>query len=531
MNIKRPILVGGLSLTAGLWLLDTLQNTVFDHTVLMGTLLLGAGGWWLRRKVTPAVLPALRTTPIDRTVLEQALAKVDAKVTQIEAELPEELRIAEHRQESHLDSSLWMQIHQIQAAREQVLSECDLRCDPSGKQTQLCLAIVGEKGTGKTALLNHLQTHWLPGLDSDVTLTEFSALVPSDASATQPELPSLATQDLVLLVVTGDITASTVQQIQTWLAEHHRVVLVFNKQDQYSPSDRSSIFHSLESRVSEWGDRVSVVSTAAAPSPIKVRRHQTDGQIKEHLESSEPDLTALLSQLSILVTEQVSSLVVATALRQAEGLQRQAQQILNGVRRDRALPMIDQYQWIAAAAAFANPLPSLDVLATAAINAQLISDLGGVYGQRFSLDQAKAAAGTLANLMLKLGLVELSTQALSVLLKSHAVTYVAGGMLQGMGAAYLTRLAGMTLIDYFEAQSFEAQSALDQPTQELSLEAVGQILQTVFQRMQRTEILKTLVQQGLDRFLPQAETALPAATTPSLMAESESSSVTLSAAS
>jgi len=78
---------------------------------------------------------------------------------------------------------------------------------------------------------------------------------------------------------------------------------------------------------------------------------------------------------------------------------------LNGVRRDRAPPVAEQYQWIAAAAAFANP-PALDLLATAAINAQLVMELGAIYQQKFSLQQAQAVAGTLGSD--KLGLVELS---------------------------------------------------------------------------------------------------------------------------
>ncbi len=106
----------------------------------------------------------------------------------------------------------------------------------------------------------------------------------------------------------------------------------------------------------------------------------------------------------------------------------------------RATPVIEQYQWIAAAAAFANPVPALDILATAAINAQMVMDLGNVYQQKFSLEQAQTVAGAMGSLMLKLGLVELSTKAVSTVLKSNAITFVAGGVVQGVSAAYLTLL-------------------------------------------------------------------------------------------
>jgi hypothetical protein len=172
---------------------------------------------------------------------------------------------------------------------------------------------------------------------------------------------------------------------------------------------------------------------------------------------------------------------------------------LNQVRRDRALPVIEQYQWVAAAAAFANPVPALDLLATAAISAQLVKDLGEIYQQKFSLPQAQAAAKTLGSLMLKLGLVELSTQTIGSILKGHAFTYVAGGAVQGVSAAYLTRLAGLSLIEYFQEQE-----ATDATGQAFNLERLGQTLQKVFASNQRAAFLQGFVQQVVGRLAPKS---------------------------
>jgi hypothetical protein len=86
---------------------------------------------------------------------------------------------------------------------------------------------------------------------------------------------------------------------------------------------------------------------------------------------------------------------------------------VNALRRQQAMPLVEQLQWVAGAAAFANPVPTLDLLATVAINGQLIMDLGKVYGFNLSLEEAKTAAGTLASLTVKLGLVELTSQLLT----------------------------------------------------------------------------------------------------------------------
>jgi hypothetical protein len=94
------------------------------------------------------------------------------------------------------------------------------------------------------------------------------------------------------------------------------------------------------------------------------------------------EITQLTQQLTQILIEERQQLVWATTNRKAVALKAEAKAVLNQVRRDRALPIIEQYQWIAAAAAFANPVPALDLLATAAINAQLVMDLGNCPGLR-----------------------------------------------------------------------------------------------------------------------------------------------------
>jgi uncharacterized protein (DUF697 family) len=200
------------------------------------------------------------------------------------------------------------------------------------------------------------------------------------------------------------------------------------------------------------------------------------------------------------LTQEEQQLVWATTFRATVALKAEVKTHLNNVRRDRALPIIEQYQWIAAAAAFANPVPALDLLATAAISGQLVIELGEIYQQKFSLQQAQTAAKTLGSLMLKLGLVELSTQTIGGILKSNAFTYVAGGAVQGVSAAYLTRLAGLSLIEYFQEQEQSETTATGQP---FNFDRLGQKLQMVFSSNQRTTFLQSFVKTAVGRILPE----------------------------
>jgi uncharacterized protein len=124
--------------------------------------------------------------------------------------------------------------------------------------------------------------------------------------------------------------------------------------------------------------------------------------------------------------------------------------------------------------------------------------------QKFSLPQAQAAAKTLGGLMLKLGLVELSTQAIGTILKGNAFTYVAGGAVQGVSAAYLTRLAGLSLIEYFQEQDVSEATG-----QAFNLERLGQKLQAVFQQNQRTAFLQGFVKQVVGRLIPDSPQPQP----------------------
>ncbi|MHC5833718.1 MAG: hypothetical protein ACYT04_000000101410, partial [Nostoc sp.] len=90
------------------------------------------------------------------------------------------------------------------------------------------------------------------------------------------------------------------------------------------------------------------------PIAIKVRKHEVDGAVEEWMEQAAVDIQQLTQQLGEVLAQQGQRLVCLTTMRKAGLLKAEAKNWLNATRRDRATPIIEQYQWIAAAAAFAN---------------------------------------------------------------------------------------------------------------------------------------------------------------------------------
>ncbi|NJN30802.1 MAG: YcjF family protein [Synechococcales cyanobacterium RM1_1_8] len=220
-----------------------------------------------------------------------------------------------------------------------------------------------------------------------------------------------------------------------------------------------------------------------------------------------------------MVAEPPQQLVWATLCHRANGLATAAKALLNQLRRQRASKAIEQYQWVAAGAAFINPVPTLDLLATAAVNSQLILDLSKIYRQPLSPDHAKTMATTLAEMLIKLGLVEVSSKLLGIALKSNGVTYLAGGLIQGASAAYLTRTVGQSLVEYFEL--LEVTGELPEVK---ALEQLQQVVQQTFQASRQSPMLQGFAKQALNRLRGETVKEMASGTASGAVGETASAS-------
>jgi uncharacterized protein len=473
VKLQRPILVGGLGLSFSLWILQSWHHSIVQLSEfgLFSALAVGGGLWLFRQNRPKNHLEQLDKMVVDRVTVETAIAKTEALINQLAQEAEN------HPALEHLREQI-----------TQLLLELD--------RQEIKVSVTGGKSVGKSTLIQVLESSLDKKISQKVSFQETAPLFreageKSDTAA----LTEVNKTDFVLFLTNGDLTDSEFQTLQQLKAVNQLTALVFNKQDQYLADERASVLLSLKQRM-----QGNVVATAASPIPIKVRKHEADGAVQEWMEQPAPDIQQLTQQLNEVLAQQEKQLVWSTTMRKTLALKAEAKNCLNGIRRDRATPVIEQYQWIAAAAAFANPVPVLDILATAAINAQMVMDLGNVYQQKFSLEQAQTVAGTMGSLMLKLGLVELSTKAVSTVLKSNAITFVAGGVVQGVSAAYLTRVAGLSLVEYFEQQEIAIDSATN-----LNLDKLRQTLQNVFQQNQQMAFLQGFVKQGVKRLLPETQ--------------------------
>ncbi|URR35407.1 YcjF family protein [Thermosynechococcus sp. HN-54] len=355
-----------------------LSGWVNDHPwgwVLI--LSLGLGYWYWRRSPAPPTNAALAQPTLHPQLLEKQLADTRILLQELPADRQASLQETHNRLQQRLDQSM----------------------------VEVC--VLGQSAHALKQVYYVVATLHLDG-----------------CTLQQQTLATVPQADLVLLTVTGALTASEFEMLRVLQAGHYHVLVVWCS-DMAQERDRVALhLHQQLQQLQVKPDQV-IAFTINNPQ-------------------------SLTSPLLHCLTQERANLVLAGTYRRAQQLHQQAQAALNQYRREGATLIIERYQWLAAAATAVNPLPLLDLVMAGGLLVRLTWDLGQIYQRSFRLADAEPLAKELLRLMVQLGAVELGTQSLGQWLKGNSLTYLAGSCLQGATAAYVLRLSGFSLIHYFE---------------------------------------------------------------------------------
>lgn len=159
------------------------------------------------------------------------------------------------------------------------------------------------------------------------------------------------------------------------------------------------------------------------------------------------NLSASISPLARHLAGASAQLRRGRQLRRLEQLHGLWQCDLEQLRRQHFLPLQRRTQWLVAAGVVAAPLPSLDLLVLAVANGLMLREMARLWDCPWTFEQLQAAASELAKAALAQGVVEWSSQLLTGLVKLHGATWLVGGALQALSAAYLTRVVARSMAD------------------------------------------------------------------------------------
>jgi uncharacterized protein len=216
--------------------------------------------------------------------------------------------------------------------------------------------------------------------------------------------------DLILFVVSGDITRTEYQALCELQTAQKPLILVFNKIDLYPELDRQAIYKSLQALGNTESladavtderdgenlvDRSAKVATksapknpkyleiamiAAEPAPVQVRMEWSDGSITHEWESPPPQVDELKQKILTILNREGRSLLALNALIEARDAEANiAHQVLK-LRQTEAENLIWQFAKYKALAVGLNPVAFLDIMGATVADLALIRSLSRLYG-------------------------------------------------------------------------------------------------------------------------------------------------------
>ncbi len=357
------------------------------------------------------------------------------------------------------------QVAQIQdEVSQKVLLKKSAQIEANLARGDLKLVVFGTGSAGKTSLVNALlgeivgniaatmgttevqYTYQLKlkGINREILITDTPGILEVGKAGSEREklARQLATEaDLLLFVIDNDLRQSEYAPLETLASLGKRSILIFNKIDLYTEKEVEEIINTLQTRVSHFINPHDVIAVIANPQPVQL----------EHGEmiTPAPEITSLIKRLIAVLRAEGDDLLADNILLQSQRLGEETRELIDSQRRKQALQIIDRYQWIGAGVIAVTPLPVVDMLATAAVNAQMVMEIGKVYSCEINSETGKDLAVSLGKTLISLGVVKGAVELLAKALQLNFTTYLVGKAIQGVTAAYLTRIAGKSFIEYF----------------------------------------------------------------------------------
>jgi len=228
---------------------------------------------------------------------------------------------------------------------------------------------------------------WQPGTKVCVELIDTPGLDEINGEVRGEMARTVAQQaDLILFVVSGDITRTEYQALLELRQAQKPLILVFNKIDLYPDTDKSTIYHNLQVLGAATGDQESdpllpdeIVMVSAEPAPMEVRVEYADGRISYEWETPKPQVQELKQTILNILNREGRSLLALNALVQARESEAIMAEKTLYFRQQEAEGLIWRFCKYKALAIALNPIGFLDVIGGLITDLALIRSLARLY--------------------------------------------------------------------------------------------------------------------------------------------------------
>ena len=259
--------------------------------------------------------------------------------------------------------------------------------------------------------------------------------------------------DLVLFVIDGDMTDSEYSALQGLAQEHRPLLLVLNKRDRYTATQREELRTSLLARLEGIIPPGNLVEVAADPAPRIYIEVDAEGRETEHERPVPPDVTALKDRVWEILEAEGKTLAALNASLFAGDLSDRVGARVLAARQQLGEKVIRSYSLVKGVAVAVNPVPIADLAAALAVDISLVVHLSNVYGMPMTRSQSGTLIKTISGQLLLLMGATWFVHLMSSLLKagSAGLSTVLTAGAQGAVGYYSTYVVGRAAQHYLAA--------------------------------------------------------------------------------
>ena len=306
--------------------------------------------------------------------------------------------------------------------------------------------IVGDVGSvmGSTLKSKMYRLH-LRGLKRVIQLIDTPGILESgeEGEIREKEAKIKASRsDLMIFVIDSDLRSSEIKAIKTLSTIGKKIILVLNKCDLRGEGDEKRLLNIIKNQCNTLISPENIISASASPQTIPMPGRNPI--------QPKPEIDKLINRLAIILHNEGEELIADNILLQCKNLGSQGRIILNNQRKRSAKICIDKYSWISSGVIAATPLPGVDLLGAAAVNAQMVMEIAKIYGLVITKQRAQELALSVGKTLTGIGVVKGGIAIFASVLSLNIPALILSKVIQSITAAWLTRVAGASFITYFQ---------------------------------------------------------------------------------
>ena len=338
-----------------------------------------------------------------------------------------------------------------------------------------------EMGSTKTKESYRLK---LKGLRRGIKIIDTPGILEAGKEGREREKTALIQarkSDLMLVIIDSDLRSEETKTIRNLSKFGKRLLLVLNKIDLRGENEERRLIEILNTRCSDFIKPEDIICTSASPQTIAMPGKKPY--------QPEPEINNLIRRLANILYEEGEELIADNILLQCSNLGKEGKRLLVKQRSQSAKKCVDKYGWLSSGILLLTPLPFIDMIAAAAVNAQMVIEIAKIYGVEITKEKAKSLALSVGKILITMGLVKGGVSLISSTLSLSLPTFIVSKVIQGVSVSWLTRIAGASFITYF------------QQDQNWGDGGIQEVVEYHYKLNKRDEYFKSFIQRAYERVI------------------------------